>query len=594
LIAPDKKRNRLLHYAWIVLLLFPGWLQAQEGFDQTPSFDQIQDILREGISKHDQRQQALAWYYWAQFAYRRNVDSDSAFQYLARSVERFHRTPDTFAYQHARMDQADWLAKRGLLDEALQMQTEALSYFNRTKNLRMETMLLLQISRNYTANHDTTHGREFRTRFLVKNDVLKDTLLQLSDLLDEVNRFQYTRRYQDALKLSKRTLDLAKQSGNNRYLTWAQFNIGAMSVIEHDYHTGLRFLRDAERSNQSDEAIRRSTYHYMALAYAALDSLPFAYKYAIRFGELTDSTLSGDRSATIQRLALQFDARQKFQAIKNLEQANAVVQSKVQQQTLLAASLAVGLAALLLAMFFIIRDYRHRLHTSRVISSQKEEINAQKIRELEDQYKIETMQSMLAGQESERQRIAHDLHDSLGGLLAAAKLQVENLPGKFPELARDKDVLKIKSLLDDTVAETRQIARNLQPHSLVQFGLVNALQDLIGRVGSKGAPSITFQCFGEVSGLSQDVALNCYRVVQELLQNSLKHAKANEILVQITRAGNELAILVEDDGIGFDPKTIQKGMGTGSVAQRVQFMKGDLSIQTAPGQGTSTLFTIPL
>jgi signal transduction histidine kinase len=579
---------------WIVLLLSPCFLRAQEGFEATPTFDQIQDILREGIAKHDPRQQALAWYYWANFESRRNAESDSAFQYLARSVEKFSRTTDTFAYQRARMDQAEWLARRGLLDEALQMQTEALNYMARSPDRRLEAELLLQMSRNYIANRDTARGLLFRRQFREKNKIAKDTLLELSVLMDEVNRFQYEGRYQDALYLSKRTLEQALKIKNNRYTTWAQFNIGAMSTIKHDYHTGLYYLREAEHSNQTDEAIRRNTYHYLALAYAAVDSLKPAFKYAIRYGELTDSTLSRDRTAAVQRLALQFDARQKFRAIKNLEQENAAVQSKVQQQSLLAASLAVGLAAVLLAMFFIIRDYRHRLHTNRVISRQTEEINAQKIRELEDQFKIETMQSMLVGQESERQRIAHDLHDSLGGLLAAAKLQVENLPAKFPELAHDKDVLKIKSLLDDTVTETRQIARNLQPHSLVQFGLVNALQDLIGRVNSKNAPVVTLQCFGEVSGMSQDTALNCYRVVQELLQNSLKHAQASEILVQLTRAGNELAILVEDDGIGFDPKTIQKGMGTGSVAQRVQFMKGELSVQTAPGQGTSTLFTIPV
>lgn len=74
------------------------------------------------------------------------------------------------------------------------------------------------------------------------------------------------------------------------------------------------------------------------------------------------------------------------------------------------------------------------------------------------------------------------------------------------------------------------------------------------------------------------MALNSYRIIQELIQNSLKYAKSSEILVQITRTEGQLALLVEDDGIGFDPKTVRKGMGTDNVANRIQFLRGELNI----------------
>jgi signal transduction histidine kinase len=289
---------------------------------------------------------------------------------------------------------------------------------------------------------------------------------------------------------------------------------------------------------------------------------------------------------------MQFDSREKLKTIKVLEQEKKSALSEAEGQRLFIAALWVGICALILAMFFIARDYRHRLRTTRVINQQQEEINTRKIRELEDALKIETMQSMLEGQESERQRIAHDLHDSLGGLLAAARLQLESLPGRVPQLQDDKDLLKIKDLLDETIDETRQIARNLQPGTLLQFGLVKAIQDLINRVHSKGGPEISFQHFGSYTDLSQHFALNCYRIVQELLQNCMKHAKAQEILVQLTRTDQQIALIVEDDGVGFNQETVLKGMGTGNIQQRVQFLKGEMSIQTAPGKGTSTLITV--
>ncbi|MCC7244565.1 MAG: ATP-binding protein, partial [Saprospiraceae bacterium] len=102
------------------------------------------------------------------------------------------------------------------------------------------------------------------------------------------------------------------------------------------------------------------------------------------------------------------------------------------------------------------------------------------------------------------------------------------------------------------------------------------------------------QYFGSMDDLNPDTALHCYRIIQELLQNSLKHAKAKEILVQLNRTDQELTLLVEDDGVGFDSKNFKKGMGTDNVAQRVHYIGGELSVQTAPGKGTSTLVTVPM
>jgi signal transduction histidine kinase len=168
------------------------------------------------------------------------------------------------------------------------------------------------------------------------------------------------------------------------------------------------------------------------------------------------------------------------------------------------------------------------------------------------------------------------------------------MSAKKPQLSEDEDWVKIRGLLDETVSETRHIARNVQPSALLEFGLVTALRDLTARVHGKGVPHITFQHFGAFEGIDRAIALNCYRIIQELLQNSLKHAHANEILVQITRTDNQLALLVEDDGAGFDPQQNKKGMGTDNVARRAQFLKGELSVQSSKGQGTSTLVTVPL
>ncbi|MFN0213524.1 MAG: ATP-binding protein [Saprospiraceae bacterium] len=568
---------------------------AQPEFDKRLSFDEIQNLLKDGISPRDLRKQAMAWYHWAYYDEEQTGLPDSAFQYLAHSVALFAQTTDTFAYQRARADLADRLAARSLWNEAIKMQQEALEYFRRTGDLRLETHLLARMSRVYLGKGENEKALALKRAFTIKNGQLKDTVLTIAVAKYEVEHNGQIGKYAFARYEASNALRLAEQIRRNDFITWGQYSVGYYSLLDQDYKMALFFLKKAEQSAQrSDLLMRRDICRQLSQAYNALDSLPLALSYSYRAAEIGDSLLSQERIAALHRLAFQFDTHQKRIEIDLLEKEKSVAQEQSKQQQLGLATLGVALAAVLLALFFIVRDYNHRIRANKVIVAQTEEINQQKIRDLENTLKIETMQSMLAGQESERQRVAQDLHDSVGGLLAAAKIQLESMTAKTPQLAKDDDWTKIRGLLDETVSETRHIARNMQPSALLEFGLVTALRDLTARVHGKGMPHITFQHFGEFKDLDRATALNCYRIVQELLQNSLKHAQAKEIMVQITRTDNQLALLVEDDGTGFNPEKVQKGMGTDNIARRAQFLKGEMSVQSANGQGTSTLVTVPI
>jgi signal transduction histidine kinase len=475
------------------------------------------------------------------------------------------------------------------------MQQEALEFFQRTGNLYLETHLLARMSMLYSDQGNVQKALALKRAFSAKNLVLKDTALDIAVAKYEVEHNGQLGKYAIARYEASNALRLAEQIKRNDYITWGQYSVGRYSLLDRDYNMAVFFLKKAEKSApRTNVVMRRDISRQLSTAYAALDSLELAFKYATRAVEIGDTLIALEREAALHRLALQFDTREKRREIKQLEEEKSVVEEESKQQRIGLFTLGVALAAVLLALFFIVRDYSHRMRVNKLLAAQKEEINQQKIRDLENNLKIETMQSMLAGQESERQRVAQDLHDSVGGLLAAVKIQLETMLSKKPERAQDNDWIKIKALLDETVSETRHIARNMQPSALLEFGLVTALRDLTNRVHGEGVPHITFQHFGEFADLNREIALNCYRIIQELIQNSLKHAQATEIMVQITRTDNQVALLVEDDGTGFDPESNQKGMGTDNVARRAQFLKGELSVQSAKGQGTSTLVTVPI
>ncbi|MCK6690796.1 MAG: sensor histidine kinase [Thermoanaerobaculia bacterium] len=577
------------------LLALPAWLPAQEGFEDKLNHEQIQNLLSKGIETGDDGMQALGWYKWAIYRETEMGNRDSAFQYLRRSADLFLTDKDTLAYHRVRTELAVRMAERGLVSDAVEIQREARAYFKKTDNRRLETLVLAQMSRLLEMRGDTAEASVLRREFREKSLQLNDTLLLINVFVDEVGYLQGRKAYRDAISMAFRVLDLSEKTGNAAYVTWAEYQIGYLNELNRDYLMSLRFLNRAEKSNPPLDAARRlKIYQHKATVYQKLDSLSQAMDYAQRAISLGDTLLNRYRTGASDRLAVLYGVEEKSRLLEAMTREKKAIEISIRQQRDFFYVLLLFFGAIILALIFIVRDYKHRLYTNRVIAQQNEKINQQTIRQLEDALKIESMQSMLEGQESERRRIAHDLHDSLGGLLAATRMRLDNLSGKVPGLPGNEELNKIKSLLDDTIAETRQIARNLQPGNLHQFGLMKAVRDLIVRVQMEGGPAIDFQHFGDFTNLDHTLALNCYRIVQELLQNSLKHASATEILVQLTRTENELALLVEDNGTGYEPGITPKGMGTDNIAQRVSFLKGEISIQSAKGQGTSSMVTIPL
>ncbi len=161
---------------------------------------------------------------------------------------------------------------------------------------------------------------------------------------------------------------------------------------------------------------------------------------------------------------------------------------------------------------------------------------------------------MLEGQEQERGRLARDLHDGLGGLLSGTKLQLSILDTHRSENI-EEGISKSISQIDGAVEELRRVAHNLMPDLLMKYGLVAAIEEFALRM-SNSALSIHTEFINYSNSISEEKQLLIYRVIQELVNNAIKHAKASEIIIQISEEENILNLTVEDDGKGFDPASL--------------------------------------
>ncbi len=197
-------------------------------------------------------------------------------------------------------------------------------------------------------------------------------------------------------------------------------------------------------------------------------------------------------------------------------------------------------------------------------------------------------------QEQTKKSIARDLHDEIGTRLATLKLYTSQLVQHAPET---NDVKSIKSnmfgLINDTISDVRTLLRKLDPRTLEQHGYIAAVEELFGRINATEAVQMQLTVMQAPPQLPKNTGLMLYRITQELVNNSLKHAQASQISLQIKAQDNTLNLEYTDNGQGFDYEQSGRGLGIGNIESRVGILEGKIAWQTGPGRGTKAFIEIP-
>ena len=209
--------------------------------------------------------------------------------------------------------------------------------------------------------------------------------------------------------------------------------------------------------------------------------------------------------------------------------------------------------------------------------------------QLHQEKKIDATQNMIQGEEQERTRLARDLHDGLGGMLTGVKFQLNSIKGNVI-LSEENAGTFTKSIsqIDNAIVEMRRVAHNMMPEALLKFGLDETLKSYCDSVSQSSELAVSYQSFGMEVRLEQTNEIVLYRIVQELLNNTIKHAKATKSNIQLTRNENLISLTVEDNGKGFDVNDVKKnGIGLSNINHRVEYLSGKIDVQS-DNKGTST------
>lgn len=324
--------------------------------------------------------------------------------------------------------------------------------------------------------------------------------------------------------------------------------------------------------------------HSLSSVYERKGDYKSALKYFKKYLKLYETRYNNEKMAVGRELVVKYESELKEQKLLLLEEQVA------HRKNLNTVYIILALITLV-ALLFLWLAYRQRTKAYK----QQSKIHRIELEHINQEHKISLLSAMIDGQEKERARIARDLHDGLGGLLSGTKIMLSGDNTSFENKEQQTLINNIMDRIDQAVDELRRIARNMMPEILLKYGLAEALKEYCQSLKRSGI-NITFQSYNYEDQLTKNKQVVIYRIAQELVNNAIKYAEANHILIELRQKETEISLLVEDDGKGFniDKTDKSKGSGLNNVEARTVFLNGQIQIDSQQEIGTTFTLTCPV
>lgn len=371
----------------------------------------------------------------------------------------------------------------------------------------------------------------------------------------------------------KESLQLYRQTGNRFYIINAFSVLGNFYVITKQPEKGIAACKEGIALNRGGEI---NFFLYSNLA----ENYKLAKDYAA-YGEtmrllvnLKDSLYQKNSAEELSKIQGAYEMQKR---------ENTIIQQKLDLNR--KNNLLYGSLGLLVLTFTI----------GYVVLAIGKKNRAIRLKEMQLAEKRKTMREILSAEENERRRIAADLHDSVAQKMVAAKINLEAFEDYLPVLDSQQQKVydNIFSLVEDSCTDVRDLSHSMMPRAFFTSGLPEAIRDLVEKVHTK---NLEAKCNigGIMPAMDNDRQIMIYRIVQESVQNVLKHAKATALDISLYCSDEDIDVTIEDNGVGFNSSEMTEGAGMKNIRSRTDFLGGTADISSRPGKGTSLAFHFPV
>ncbi|MCB0536336.1 MAG: tetratricopeptide repeat protein [Bacteroidetes bacterium] len=379
------------------------------------------------------------------------------------------------------------------------------------------------------------------------------------------------KQYNEAEKLFLESLAIKKELNSINGMEVLCLNLASIAESKKDFQKALKFLEDCEQLEQTSNNMltqinAKHLYTQIFIQQNKTDKALAAFKEYVR---LKDEYFSKEQAESVQEIETKYKLKD-VEYEKELALQSALIEAQKKKQyfiILIAVIIAVCLGAV-----FIYLLYQKR---------KKDE---------ELKQKIQLAATIYDTEEKEKSRIARDLHDGIVQDLTAFKIDLSLLEQYSSEEKKAKLIQEITKITN----EVRELSYRMMPVTLQELGLEKALNELLNRSFATNNIAFEINIFGILERLPERVETTVYRICQELINNTLKHSKADNVSLLLQIKNNILQITYEDNGIGFDTQKIQKGIGLNSLNNRIKMLEGTLEFDNNTTTGTTAFIRIPL
>lgn len=467
---------------------------------------------------------------------------------------------------------------------------KSLEYHEKGLQLRLnasdkagEANSYVNIANVYTKINEPDKARLYFEKALKISEDLQN-LEFISTILSNLSTIYLEKReIQKAIDALNRSLEIKSKLGDRKGTASALTKLGDVYSETKQYDKALSTLRQALQISREISVIEEemaATYN-LAKLFSAMQLYDSAFVVMQQYSAIKDSVYNMRLNQQIVEVQTRYETQKMEQDMELIRHEKAMTEISLRQRKTEILLLVFIIISITGAGIFVF--YRHK-------QRQKAALAAELLR----QHDLR-MKAVLQGQEDERRRIAKELHDGVGQKLSGIKLNFQSMVPKALNSENLQQIGTLEKLLDDASQEVRTISHQMMPKELEQFGLVPAIESMLRFSLGNTRIAYSFEHVGLNGRFDQDVQLTLFRVLQEIVSNVIKHSGARQLIVQLLKHSNNIALMVTDDGVGFNVNEKEKsGIGLMNIAGRVESVRGISHFESAPGSGTTVTIRIPL
>ncbi len=494
----------------------------------------------------------------------------------------------------------DYSASNEYFEKALKLSIE-------NENHRAVAIIKINLAVNYQEQGEADKAISLYNESIAIADQYNYTRLALITRLNIGNLLLQLKKYQKAKEIYESSLPSAIQLGFLKDQKTIYDNLEDIHVELEDYKNAYDFLTkstkitDSINELQKNEEIKELEVKYQTLqkekeikVLQVLNSnkaLELSNKEeAIKNLKLQQEVVQKENENKI--LAFQNASEKRRNEIIVLKKDQELQEEKLTRQKSIKNSILYSALIILIPIFGLLILYYQKLVAQKELHRKKEEISKQETAALIKDQELKLIKASIEGQDKERKRIAQELHDSIGGNLAAIKLQLNNTLVN----GQRKSLKTINNQLDDTYEQVRNLSHNLTPKKFSTNKFCDIVEEYLNNIANACNLETSFIVYprNKINAIEEILQTEAFKIIQELITNTIKHANATSVELQLNLIEDTLSVLFEDNGIGFETQKNTDGIGLNNIKSRLENLQGTFYIDSRIKRGTIINLEIPL